>query len=191
MNKVNAKFFNSLLIIAILGGTLFTAIFAYLPTHLATYFASILVVLVPICLEKTLFKMSEVDRLVYYLFVFFGYFLGSVVNLYNTTEWYDVLMHFVSGFVIGYFAIFVLKKLNMYKENNRLFNFIFCLFFAIGAAGIWEIAEFVMDQLMGSNVQHHLDTGVVDTMEDLICGSLGGLIFSTCVAFKNKVNRFR
>ena len=186
VKKVNIKLFNYLLMVAILLGTLLTVIFAYLPTHTATYMASIPLVIVPFILNKTIFKMNDLDQLVYYLFVFFGYFLGSVVNLYNTTEFYDLVIHFSSGLVTGYFAIFVLKKLGMYDKNKRLFNFIFCLFFTIGVAGIWEILEFTMDQLTGSNLQHHLDTGVRDTMEDMICGTLGGLIFSCYMAFKNR-----
>ena len=74
----------------------------------------------------------------------------------------------------------------MYKASNRLFNFIFCVFFAAGAACIWEIAEFSIDQLTASNLQHNLDTGVVDTMEDMICGTVGGIIFSTYMLLKNK-----
>lgn len=186
MNNTKIKFLNILLIIGIFGGTLLTAIFNYLPSHLATYWASILVVLVPIILKLTIFKLDDVDCLVYYIFVFFSYFIGSVINLYNTTEYYDVIMHFLSGFVISYFAIVVLKRLNMYKAGNRLFNFIFCVFFAAGAACVWEIAEFSIDQLTASNLQHNLDTGVIDTMGDMICGTVGGIIFSTYMILKNK-----
>ena len=74
----------------------------------------------------------------------------------------------------------------MYQGKNNIFNFIFILSFSIAVAGIWEIAEFSMDRFTGSNLQHWLDTGVIDTMEDIICGTLGGLVFALFKAKRKK-----
>ena len=38
--------------------------------------------------------------------------------------------------------------------------------------------EFGMDSITGSNLQHNLDTGVADTMWDMIAAFVGGFISS-------------
>ena len=156
-------------------GTIITALFFYIPSHLATYLVSIILVILPQVLRKTKINLSEQDKGIYYIFLFIAYFLGSVVNLYNTVWYYDILMHLISGLVIGYYAEWILKRNN--QDKNNFFPVIFCLSFAIAIAGIWEIAEFSIDKITNSNLQHNLETGVVDTMEDMICGSLGAIIY--------------
>ena len=98
---MNMKILNQLFIILLLLGTLLVAVFAYLPSHLLTYFAVIPLVIIPDMLDKMKLNLEEKDKTIYFAFVFFAYFLGSVVNLYNITWWYDILMHFISGIVAG------------------------------------------------------------------------------------------
>ena len=43
------------------------------------------------------------------------------------------------------------------------------------AAG-WEIFEFTADNLFGGNAQRALETGVRDTMKDIICALLGSIL---------------
>lgn len=186
MKEKYIKLFGNLFMVGILLGTLLVALFNYKDSYLLTYCMSIPVVIAPFILDKMIFKLSDFDKFVYYSFAFFAYFLGSVVSLYNLTWWYDLLMHFISGFVIGYAGILLLDSFGMYQSDNRMFNFIYCLFFAIGVAGLWEIVEFLPDILIGTNLQHNLETGVVDTMQDIICGTTSGIIFAFVIALKGK-----
>lgn len=189
MKKNKFNLLNKMLMLGIVLGTVLVIIFDYKSSHLLTYCMSIPLVVVPFIFEKTRFKLKDIDKLVYYVFIFFAYFFGCVISLYNVTWWYDLVMHFVSGFIMGYTGIFILRKLNMYSDKNILFNFIYCLFFTAGAAGIWEIFEYMADVIIGTNLQHHLETGVVDTMQDLICGTASGLIFSFLIIFKSKIKK--
>ena len=69
---------------------------------------------------------------------------------------------------------------------------------------MWEIGEYVVDLIIGTNLQHNLDTGVVDTMQDLICGTIvgGGFAFyiwldlyyqkyKSCVNSLLSINKYR
>lgn len=184
MKKNFINISNKVFMLSILLGTILMALLSYKASYLLTYLMAIPIIIAPFIFEKTVFKFGEIDKLVYYMFTFFAYFLGSVVGLYNLTWWYDLLMHFLSGFVIGYAGLFALQKLHMYDGNKKIFNFIFFLFFTIGAAGVWEIFEFLSDCIISTNLQHNIETGVVDTMQDLICGASSGLIFSILVCLK-------
>lgn len=180
MRKRNflTNLFNGIFILLILLGTLYIGIFRFKRGYLATYIMAPFLVLIPYAFSTLIFKLSSVDRLVYFVFLFFAYFLGSVVGLYSSIYWYDILMHFSSGFVFGYIGKLFLESFNISSSRKPLFSFMFCFIFAVSVAGIWEIGEFSVDQITGSNLQHSIDTGVVDTMQDLICGTVGGLIYS-------------
>lgn len=184
MKNFKFNLFSKLFMFSTLIGTIIVIIFNYKESHFLTYCMALPIVLVPFLLKKTIFCLDDIDTLIYNIFTFFAYFLGCVVSLYNITWWYDLLMHFVSGFAMGHAAMFILRKLKMYDCKNNLFNFIYCLFFTIGAAGMWEIGEYVVDLIIGTNLQHNLDTGVVDTMQDLICGTISGFIFSLIYSLK-------
>ena len=43
----------------------------------------------------------------------------------------------------------------------------------MAVAGLWELAEYGINLLTGRDVQHVLDTGVADTMQDMLVCMLG------------------
>lgn len=57
------------------------------------------------------------------------------------------------------------------------------------SALVWEILEFSGDILLNSNFQHSIDTGVVDTMGDMIAALFGGLISYLIYLKSNKSNQ--
>lgn len=175
---------NKLLILIIFVATLISAMFFYKDDRLLSYIAVIPVLIIPFIFEKSEFRLDNLDKTIYFLFIFFAYYLGCIINLYNITWWYDLLMHFISGVVSAYLGYYVLKKMGLYQKERKLFNFIFCFAITVMVAGLWEIGEFSMDVISGSNLQHAVETGVFDTMEDIICGSCGGLIYCFLSLFK-------
>ena len=58
-------------------------------------------------------------------------------------------------------------------------------------ASIWEFLEFGADTFFGMNVQHSLDTGVRDTMEDMLIAFLGSLIVSISYLVENKIAKMQ
>jgi len=56
---------------------------------------------------------------------------------------------------------------------------LFSFSFALAMGAVWEIFEFSMDASIGFNMQR-TDTGVFDTMSDLIVDTLGALF--VCIA---------
>lgn len=177
--KKNLSIVNQLLMIVIFIGTLICALFFYQADRLFSYIAVIPVLVVPFIFEKSTFRLDNMDKAIYYLFILFAYYLGCIINLYNITWWYDIVIHFISGIVSGYLGYYVLKRMGLYQKDKKLFNFLFCFAFSLMIAGLWEIGEFSMDIVSGSNLQHSLETGVTDTMEDVICGTLGGMLYAT------------
>ena len=54
-------------------------------------------------------------------------------------------------------------------------KFFYLVGFVTFVALCWEIIEFTGDQVFGLNLQHNMETGVLDTMSDMIMGFMGGI----------------
>lgn len=147
----------------------------------------VFVLLIPKIVRK-LFKIKITDAMefIYVLFMILAQFIGSVVNLYNHTWWYDLFTHFLSGVLTTILALVIMNWLGVYNEKNKWFNFIFMISFTLMIASLWEFMEFGTDMVMGSDVQHVLDTGVADTMEDMLIAFLGSIIVGVKYLFEGK-----
>lgn len=111
------------------------------------------------------------------VFVFLSLIAGEYFNLYGTFLWWDDMLHFVSGLVIGYVGLLVLHIDDEKKKavSGPWFAAIFTFSLVVTSAAVWEIFEFSVDQLAHGHMQY----GLVDTMVDIIEGTAGGLIIAT------------
>ncbi|MBS5719359.1 MAG: DUF2238 domain-containing protein [Clostridium sp.] len=133
-----------------------------------------LVLLIPFILRKLkVLNLNPNALFVYNLFMFFADFLGCVVGLYNKTTYYDVVMHFVSGFSTALLGMVLYNYLAKKEEDNKILKYTYIVGFCMAIAAFWEIFEFFGDNTLGMNLQHSIDTGVRDTMEDIICAVMG------------------
>lgn len=177
-NNNNIKIINKILVVIMCLGSFSLMLYrvlqgryARIPTDIAIYF----VLLIPIILNRFI-KLDDKDKLEFYIFIFIAEFLGCIVNLFKYISWFDTLSHFVSGIYFFTIGLKLLKIMNKFDEKNKIFNIVFAVAIALSSACIWEIFEFSIDNLFGMNLQHNIDTGVVDTMEDIIACTLGSLI---------------
>lgn len=152
-----------------------------IPTDIAIYF----VLLIPTILKRFI-KIEEKDKLEFYIFIFIAEFLGCIVNLFKFITWFDTFSHFVSGIYFFIIGLKLLRLMNKFDEQNKMFNIIFAVAIALSSACVWEIFEFSIDSLFNMNLQHNIDTGVVDTMQDIIACTLGTSISGITYYFKSK-----
>lgn len=134
-------------------------------------------------------KISDTIELVYVVFIILAQFIGSVVNLYDKVWWYDLFTHFLSGILISVFALVVMDWLGVYKEKNKFFNTLFIISFNLMIASFWEFLEFGAFVFLKMDVQHHLTTGVFDTMEDMLIALFGSIIVSVLYLVHVKLNK--
>ncbi len=137
---------------------------------------------------KSIFKIKITNamELVYVVFIILAQFFGSVVNLYNTVWWYDLFAHFISGVLTSVLALVVMDWFGVYKEKNKGFNILFIICFTLMIASLWEFLEYGTDVFLGMDVQHSLDTGVSDTMEDMLIAFVGSIIVSVTYILEGK-----
>ena len=133
------------------------------------------------------------------IFIYLGIFMGFQYKMYYTFFWWDDLLHFLSGLILGYISFIVVYKIN-HKYSMDISPFFVALFsfaFAVSMGVMWEILEFTGDVLLGSAHQKwdlpeteillgkaYQGSGLRDTMSDLILDSIGALISSVTIYFK-------
>ncbi len=111
------------------------------------------------------------------LLLYASLFLGEVGDYYVRFWWWDLMLHGFSSVAVGYAGFLILYILH---AENRLgarpfWIALFSFCFALAAGVLWEIFEFAMDRLLGTNMQK---SGLLDTMGDLMVNAVGALFAS-------------
>lgn len=115
--------------------------------------------------------------------VFAALFLGEVRDYYTRFAWWDTALHGITGFLMGMVGFLIVYMFNEVEHiglrMKASFVAFFAFMFALGAGAIWEIGEFVLDEMLGTNLQKPMlddPSGLTDTMFDLVVDALGALI---------------
>lgn len=115
-------------------------------------------------------------------FIFAALFLGEIQDFYGRFWWWDLALHTTSGVllgILGFLLVYVLNetpRLDVHMQPGFVAFFAFCFALTVGA--LWEIFEFAMDRLAGTNMQKLFlgdPSGLTDTMWDLAVDTLGAL----------------
>lgn len=119
------------------------------------------------------------------LFVFAAIFLGEIRDYYDRWWWWDMALHASSGLMLGIFGFLLVYVLNqdprIQMSLRPRFVALFAFMFAVSLGTLWEIFEFSMDRLFGARMQKPMlgdDSGLTDTMWDLILDAMGALLIS-------------
>lgn len=146
----------------------------------------ILISLLPSILAKGFdFVIPHEFKLLTIGFVFASLFLGEVHGYYTKYWWWDIVLHTSSGFllgIVGFLLVYVLNETKQIQLNMRPgFVAFFAFLFSLGIGALWEIVEFTLDSVLGMSMQKAMlgdDSGLTDTMWDLIVDAVGALVIS-------------
>lgn len=118
-------------------------------------------------------KLSDGFIFTYLIFIFLAHYLGVICECYNKWSGFDKLTHTMSGVLTAYVAALLIPK-----DNKAWFNILFILAFSSMIAFLWETFEFTCNLLVGGDAQRVVETGVTDTMLDMIVAFVGASLFS-------------
>lgn len=157
---------------------------------------------------EKLFKevFSIVPETFYYIaviFAFFSTYLGSIMNFYERFYWWDDMLHFVSGILLGMLFIIITSFLvikrfgKLSKKHDIITIVVIGVLVSISIAVFWEFYEFTYDFLFDGNMQRSLiitdpknfdvtpylrpsgrfvDPGLLDTMGDFLQAVTGAVL---------------
>jgi hypothetical protein len=141
----------------------------------------ILLTLVPAFLSRRYRMIIPPEfELVAAAFIFLSLFLGSALDFYYHFWWWDLVLHTASGFllgIIGFVALYVLNQTDRLPAGmTPAFRCFFGVTFAVTLGVLWEIFEFAMDRVWPHLNMQTNETGVRDTMVDLIVDLIGAVV---------------
>lgn len=151
--------------------------------------SGIIVMFIPSAVERRLrIDIPNKMEVMYFIFLYCAIYLGEVRNFYYTIPYWDSILHAFSGAMLGALGFSFVSYFNdMEVLETHLSPFFVALFafcFALSAGAVWEIYEFSVDSMFGTNMQKFiLADGTVligqaalrDTMKDLIVDALSAL----------------
>ena len=126
-------------------------------------------------------------------FVYFASLIGSGFNGYQI-PFFDKVLHFTSGIFISMLAIIIYwiikKDRRISDEKEHRIFMLFVLNTNLAIAMLWELYEYMMLVLFNNDCINHYSTGVHDSMTDMICALIAGLIVLYAVNryYKHKKN---
>jgi len=140
-------------------------------------FFGLFVTFIPILLKVLFGKTFPASlEIITFLFIFGLLIFGGVRGLYAEFWWWGVLFNFGAAIAMGFVGLTIFHILNRtgyVKSSPVVFLFFtFCFAFTLGA--LWELFEFIIDNLFGFGLQ----LGLVDTMKDMTIDLIGALIVS-------------
>lgn len=140
------------------------------PDRLLLAFATLLLVALPMLLEKLLYCRIGLPVYIFALAYAIGPMLGHCWKLYYTVTVWDKLLH-ISGGVM--FAILGAYFFDLLVKNKELpvVRTIFALCFSMAIAVLWEFCEFGADTFLGMDMQD--DTVIHSLTSYLLGNSLG------------------
>ena len=156
----------------------------------------IIIALTPYIFEKVAhLRMPTGLRISLIAFCFCALILGDVADFYGRFAWWDLLLHGLSGILLGISAYTIL---NAVCKSGATFSAIWIICFVLGIGSLWEMMEYVTDGLFNLNSQQFRVSGgtfdesiplhgreaLRDTMEDMLMNLAGAAIIAAFVIIK-------
>ena len=110
--------------------------------------------------------------IVLYVWVFAHFVLGEIFRAYDHVFLYDKVLHATGGVVFSLLSFSVVWLLNNRVGVNKLSPFFVVLFtfcFAMTSEYVWELIEWALDRLFGSNMQRWQDS-IIEGAEIVVNG---------------------
>lgn len=142
--------------------------------------------IIRVVVKITKVTMFSALRFSVLLFIFITMFLANEFGFYSVIPYLDKIEHLFSGLILCLVGLLIYKKASDGEKTavpSAKVAVWLSFFFSVAMAGVWEIYEFTTDRLFGLNSQFG---SLVDTMTDIICGTIGAVVTSIYLAFKAK-----
>lgn len=134
---------------------------------------------VPSILRRDLRIVLPVELNLWIVLALFLHVIGGVSGFYDNLPGWDHITHAMSSSLIAALGFVIVAALDKYVDSICLptpFLALFIVMFTMAMGVSWELMEYVIDEVSGSNMQYSLS----DTMVDLLFDLLAGLIVAVC-----------
>lgn len=146
------------------------------------------------------FEFSIFSRYLLIAVCFASILFGTINNFYYLYPHFDLLIHLGAGIMFADIAFSLYSQYQIGKPN-LLLMIILTIAFSMLMSCLWEIFEYSLDYIKGTNHQHWrgdyefcrdlykgtiIPNGLRDTMMDLIANLVGALCYQIKLFFKTR-----
>lgn len=118
------------------------------------------------------------------LFMYFASLIGSTFHWYSYPG-FDKVLHFSSGIfatIVAVIVFYLIRKSNRLKtEEDRRMMLVFINAFNLAIAVCWEFYEYALLIFFNNDAINHYTQGVHDTITDMMCACVGGILMTLCI----------
>lgn len=140
--------------------------------------------IVPVICKLCKFKPVYEIYIINVVFVYFASLIGSSFHGYSVLG-FDKVLHFSSGLLLttASILVFMLIKHVCHIENKEDYHLflVFINAMNLAIASVWEFYEYFMLIFFDNDAINHYTQGVHDTMTDMLCAFVGGIIITALV----------
>lgn len=90
-------------------------------------------------------------KILIYIFILGTEVLGEIYHFYVDVWWFDIVMHTYFAFIISYAGLYLIRYFKIKGSIYFVILFIFSL--AMMTESVWEIFEFSIDRVIGTDMQ--------------------------------------
>ncbi len=150
----------------------------------------IILMFLPKLINKRLkYRIPNSVITIYLFFLISAILLGSIYGFYDIVSYYDKILHFIAGLLSAFIAIVLLINFEKFNYKNIKFNIIYILSITSLVAVFWEIFEYGADIIFDGNAQRVIETGIHDTMQDMIIALVGAGVLCIIYIFEYKTKQ--
>ncbi|MBS4539347.1 hypothetical protein GOQ27_12800 [Clostridium sp. D2Q-11] len=131
--------------------------------------------------RKEKIDISNLVKLLIALVLILHLAIGQYFKLYETSIYFDKILHVIGTFTISLFSYQVLRSLWGSDLNSKILVFILISSIGITTGVLLEIFEFSLDMIFNTTNQH----GLLDTNLDLIFNIVGAILAAFIVSNKH------
>ena len=157
-------------------------------------------------LKKFNVEVSDLFYFIMSISMLLSAVLGLIFHFYQSVPHYDSFAHFLNGgllVLLGLMLLSVLVEKETLDKLSPFFIVLFAFLFASTLGIVWEMVEYTVDGIFGSNMQRFAEMDIVngvpeigadligrevlkDTMKDIFLNTGGGILISIFLFFDLK-----
>lgn len=154
---------------AVVLGAFVTESYTWLPAAVV----SLLVTETPAILRRNLKIVLPVELNFFIVLALFLHVIGGVYGFYDYISWWDHLTHAMSASLVAALGFVLVVSIDWYVDSiylPRPFVAFFVIMFTMAVGVLWELMEWLIDELTGSFLQYSLEDSMLDMLFDSFAG---------------------
>jgi len=134
---------------------------------------SLFITEIPAILKRNLNMVLPVELNFFIVLALFLHVIGGFSGFYDNISWWDHLTHAMSASLVAALGFVLVVSIDWYVDSiylPKLFVAFFVIMFTMAFGVLWELMEWLTDELTGSFLQYSLEDSMLDMLFDGFAG---------------------